>query len=165
MKKFIITEEEKNRILGMHKKATSNFYLNEQEDGLSISIQLGGKVYYLELNQYDGHPEGMIFDGTYRGTSEEKYFLFNCAKGTLSEFFLSDDSDDDEEVDYEDKTFGGKVLYKVISAFKSKKPGSELGRKGRTFKVVDADIQKLKSAANCGGTSSQDDQEPEENDD
>ena len=31
MKQFIITEEEKKRILGMHKSATSNHYLTEQE--------------------------------------------------------------------------------------------------------------------------------------
>lgn len=31
MKKFIITEEERSRILGMHKKSTSRHYLMEQE--------------------------------------------------------------------------------------------------------------------------------------
>jgi hypothetical protein len=30
MKSLLITEEEKSRILGMHKLATSNHYLNEQ---------------------------------------------------------------------------------------------------------------------------------------
>ena len=30
MKKFIITEDERSRILGMHKKSTSRHYLNEQ---------------------------------------------------------------------------------------------------------------------------------------
>jgi hypothetical protein len=33
MGKFIITEEEKSRILGMHKSATSNHYLTEQTTG------------------------------------------------------------------------------------------------------------------------------------
>jgi hypothetical protein len=33
MKKFIITEEEKNRIIGMHKTATSKHYLMEQVTG------------------------------------------------------------------------------------------------------------------------------------
>lgn len=37
MKTFIIAEEEKKRILGMHKSATSNHYLTEQED-LKIQI-------------------------------------------------------------------------------------------------------------------------------
>jgi hypothetical protein len=32
MKKFVITEEEKSRILGMHKTRTSNHYLMEQSE-------------------------------------------------------------------------------------------------------------------------------------
>ena len=36
MKKFIITEEEKNRILGMHKSETSRPYLNEQVTGNTV---------------------------------------------------------------------------------------------------------------------------------
>ena len=32
MKKFIITEEERSRILGMHKKSTSRHYLMEQSN-------------------------------------------------------------------------------------------------------------------------------------
>ena len=36
--RFIITEEEKNRILGMHKFATSRQYLSEQKDNQKIKI-------------------------------------------------------------------------------------------------------------------------------
>jgi hypothetical protein len=39
MKKFIITEEERNRILGMHKSATSKHYLMEQTSGETLSAE------------------------------------------------------------------------------------------------------------------------------
>jgi hypothetical protein len=38
MNKFIINEEEKNRILGMHKSATSNHYLTEQSTGNTLPV-------------------------------------------------------------------------------------------------------------------------------
>ena len=43
MKKFIISEEEKNRILGMHQDATKRHYLKEQEDVSSVKTSFVDK--------------------------------------------------------------------------------------------------------------------------
>ena len=54
MKSFIITESEKNRILNMHKSATSKHYLMEQgcvNVPPTISKFVNFKVYDLENNQ------------------------------------------------------------------------------------------------------------------
>jgi hypothetical protein len=45
MKNFIISEEERVKILEMHKKATSNQYLKEQEDTQSTTASSGAKIF------------------------------------------------------------------------------------------------------------------------
>ena len=40
MKKFIITEEERSRILGMHQSATARQYLNEDDSSIIINLTL-----------------------------------------------------------------------------------------------------------------------------
>jgi len=58
MKKFVITEEEKSRILGMHKSASSIHYLMEQGETPTIF----DKAYFMNKNTgklvlgYDGLP-------------------------------------------------------------------------------------------------------------
>ena len=61
MKTFIINEEEKKRILGMHKSATSNHYLTEQEsvnptedltpNNLSTFQSLNGESYNIDFSK------------------------------------------------------------------------------------------------------------------
>ena len=62
MKKFVITEEEKNRILGMHKSASSIHYLMEQETvnptedltpkNLSMLQSLNGGSYNIDFSKF-----------------------------------------------------------------------------------------------------------------
>ena len=62
MKKFVITEEEKSRILGMHKSRTSNHYLMEQSETIVAPTDAYNKLVNLE-------------DGT-EGTREEDNIKF-----------------------------------------------------------------------------------------
>lgn len=92
-----ISREEKQRILEMHKNATNNNYLNEQEQeqdlgskkGTSLSstlqmrVDIKGTVKLLTLTKYLDHAEGVIFVGTYRGETEEEEFLFKCSDKKL----------------------------------------------------------------------------------
>jgi hypothetical protein len=54
MGKFIITEEERNRILGMHKTSTSNHYLMEQATGDTQSNTLSWEDFKLSVEK--GYP-------------------------------------------------------------------------------------------------------------
>ena len=76
MGKFIITEEEKNRILGMHKSRTKNHYLMEQE--ISGTTEVPDCVSLLKTKESDGTIGGspyedLVVDGdiemTYNGNS------------------------------------------------------------------------------------------------
>ena len=54
MKKFIITEDEKSRILNLHKSRTSNQYLMEQpeEEGMVDHEELDPQVYDFQADEY-----------------------------------------------------------------------------------------------------------------
>jgi hypothetical protein len=69
MKKFIISEEEKNRILGMHQDATKRHYLKEQEDESSIKP-------------------------SYVDNQGNKYFVPNLSDSNFSDFIYLSEKDD-----------------------------------------------------------------------
>jgi len=59
MKKFIISEEERNRILGMHKTATSKHYLMEQVTGNTPSFKVITSEWSQLPNDFNGY---LVFD-------------------------------------------------------------------------------------------------------
>jgi hypothetical protein len=98
MGKFIITEEEKNRILGLHKERTKNHYLTEET--MSSEAVNGMKLLSIEL----GEPidEEMVNNAAScsmeevqpdAGTKPEAIELFNQAKAKIKEMISSKDKD------------------------------------------------------------------------
>jgi hypothetical protein len=69
MRKFIISEEEKSRILGMHQDATKRHYLKEQEDVSSIKP-------------------------SYVDNKGNKYFVPNLSNSNFSDFIYLTEKDD-----------------------------------------------------------------------
>jgi len=90
MNKFIITEEEKNRILGMHKSATSNHYLMEQGNTNFINEIMSDleKLGFVKTGIVGGDWDGFISSNQHPG----KYYqlkkgnvglIFNEGSGLL----------------------------------------------------------------------------------
>jgi hypothetical protein len=98
MNKFIITEEEKNRILGLHKERSKNHYLTEST--LSAEALNGMKLLSIEL----GEPidEEMVMDASAcsiddiqidSNTKPEVLELFTNVKEKIKELISNGDKD------------------------------------------------------------------------
>jgi hypothetical protein len=79
-KSFIITEEDKNRILGMHENATKRQYLNEQTSNDACLVKLGGKkdeqgVYWVTNKEGKW---GYYPDGRYHKDGSNNWGYYHC---------------------------------------------------------------------------------------
>ncbi len=90
MKKFIITEGERSRILGMHKKSTSRHYLMEQttgeegEDNMMVNKPGSGKniVSSVEVTlKNNTKVTTEVIDVPFKEITEANYFQFESPNG------------------------------------------------------------------------------------
>jgi gas vesicle protein len=119
MKKFIITEEEKNRILNMHVKKTKNQYLTENfEDSYTAEEAMNEIVSYVDSVGCSEGKNRLLQDVSrfveeaQKELSEEEFekFYSNIDKlmQEIDEYCSDDDEEDDDDFYHGGEGSGGR---------------------------------------------------------